>query len=370
MEISAFAPNVAQMLGLILAAASASTMADPSDIRTFGDWAVGCDNRLDCRAIGRIPRGATDHLMLVIERAAEPAATATVRYPFDAFEPCTTFGVFVDGERQPGSFVSQCPHPRGTPAPPPWPTPRPNPGARGVDPNLPAIANGSILEYRRRDGSVAGRVSLRGTAAALRYMDERQRRVSTVTALVARGSASAATIPPPPPLPVVAEVGPSRPGPGAALSDRDAARLRRREGCDARLEPADYPSESYRLDDRSSVILLRCWQGPHNGDSLVLIAHRRDARDARPAAFDYNGSVSERSGPTVPPENGHWDEEKGRLVSHFRAECGRAEEWAWDGHMFRLIEQRAMVAEAPLSSNCVGDWITTWKAQVIPEGGR
>jgi hypothetical protein len=358
------------MLTLALAAASASAMAQPGDIRTFGDWVVGCDNRLDCRAIGRSPRRTADHVMLVIERAADPEATATIRFPFDAFEPCTTFNIFVDGERQPTSFGSICPHPPGTPSPPPGPTTRPSPRSRMNDPNLPAIARGSVLEYRRRDGSVAGRGSLRGAAAALRYMDERQHRAGTVTAIVARGTAAAATIQPPPVLPQIAEVRPSRPGPGAALGDRDAARLRRREGCDRGLDPIDYPAQSYRLDDRSSLILLRCWQGPHNGGSLVLISSRGDARDARPAAFDYNGSVSERSGATVPPENGHWDEAKGRLVSHFRAECGRAEEWAWDGRMFRLIEQRAMAAEEPISPNCQGDWITTWKAEVAPQGAR
>jgi hypothetical protein len=358
------------MLTLALAAASASAMAQPGDIRTFGDWVVGCDNRLDCRAIGRMPRGATDHLMLVVERAAEPDATASILHPFDASEACTTIRIFIDGERAPGGFGSPCPHPPGTPPSPSRPAPRPDPRAWAADPNLPAIARGSLLEYRRPDGSVAGRVSLRGAAAALRYMDERQRRVGTVTAIVARGTAPAATIPLPPDLPAVAEVRPSRPGPGAALSAGHAARLRRREGCDPRLDPMDYPAQSYRLDDRSSLILLRCWQGPHEGSSLVLISRRQDARDSGPAAFDYNGSLSERSGRAVPPENAHWDEDKGRLVSHVRAECGRAEDWAWDGRMFRLIEQRAMVAEEPLSPNCRGDWITTWKARLAPLGAR
>lgn len=353
------------MLTLLLAAAAAPDTARPSEIRTFGDWVVGCDNRLDCRAIGQIPRDASDHLMLVIERAAEPAATASIRYPFGAFEPCTTFHLFVDGQRL-GSFGSECPNRAGVPVPPaPLRTLRPNPDARLEDPNLPLIAKGSLLEYRRRDGSVAGRLSLRGAAAALRYMDERQRRAGTTTAIVARGTAAADTIPPPPALPTVAEIRSGRRGPVPVLGDRHAARLRRKEGCDPAVGPADFPSRAYRLDHRFSLTLLRCWQGPHDGSSLVLISRKGDARDARPASFDYNASVGERSGPGVPPENAEWDEGKGRLVSHFRGECGHTEEWAWDGRMFRLIEQRAMVAEGPLSPNCQGDWITTWRAEVV-----
>jgi hypothetical protein len=360
------------MLILLLAAASAAPdIARPSEIRTFGDWVVGCDNRLDCRAIGQIPRDAADHLMLVIERAAEPAATASIRYPFGAFERCTTIHLFVDGQRLPGSLATECPHRMAVPLPPAPPRiQRPNPDARLEDPNLPWIAKGSLLEYRRPDGSVAGRVSLRGSAAALRYMDGRQRRAGTVTAIVARGAAAVETIPPPPALPTVAEVRPGRHEPAPVLGDRHAARLRKKEGCDPDVGPADFPSRAYRLDDRFSLHLLRCWQGPHNGSSLVLISRRGDGRDARPASFDYNASVGERSGPEVPPENAHWDEEKGRLVSHFRGECGRTEKWAWDGRMFRLIEQRAMVAEGPLSPNCGGDWITTWRAEVVGAAER
>ena len=356
---------------LSAAAAAAIPAARPGELHRFQDWVVGCDNGLACRAIGHIPRGAGGHLTLVIERAPDALATAIVHYPFQAFEPCTTFDIFIDGERQPSSFISQCPHPPGTPAPPRAPpSRRPSPDTRLEDPLLPGIVRGSALEYRRRDGSVAGRVSLRGAAAALRYMDERQLRAGTTTAIVDRGTAAAGTMPPPPALPVIAEVRPGRPGRGPALSDRDAARLRRSEGCDPNVGAIDYPSESYRLDDRTSVVLLRCWQGPHNGGSLVLISRRADTRDARPASFDFNGSVGERSGPTVPPENAEWDEAKGRLVSHFRSECGRIEEWAWDGRMFRLIEQRAMNAEAPLSPNCRGEWITIWSAEIAGAADR
>ncbi len=359
------------MLTLLLAAASAAPdIARPSESRTFGDWVVGCDNRLDCRAIGRIPRDAADHLMLVIERAAEPSATASIRYPFGAFEPCATFYLFVDGKRLPGGFASECPN-TAAPAPPaPPPMRRPNPDAGLEDPNFPAIAQGNVLEYRRPDGSVAGRVSVRGAAAALRYMDERQRRAGTTTAIVARGAAAAATIPLPPALPIVTERRPGAGGPVPMLSDRHATRLRKKQGCDPQIGPADFPARAYRLDDRSSLILLRCWQGPHNGSSLVLISRKADARDARPASFDYNASVGERSGRDVPPENADWDEEKGRLVSHFRGECGHTEEWAWDGRMFRLIEQKAMLAEGPLSPNCRGDWITTWRAEVVAAAGH
>ena len=158
--------------------------------------------------------------------------------------------------------------------------------------------------------------------------------------------------------------GPTVRAPATRLDERHAARLRRSHGCSPEVGPADHPSKSYRLDNRTSLILLRCWQGANNGASLVLIARRRDARDARPARFDYLATAGERSGPTVPPENARWDSGKGRLVSHFRSECGRMEEWAWDGGMFRLIEQRTMSAWA-LSPNCRADWITVWRAQVV-----
>ena len=107
---------------LFLTLAVAFTVAPtPGELQSFDDWVVGCDNGLACRAMARIPQDGRADMTLVVERAAEALATATMDHPFDAFEPCGLFDIFVDGRRRPVSFGSPCPHPPGTPAPPPAP---------------------------------------------------------------------------------------------------------------------------------------------------------------------------------------------------------------------------------------------------------
>jgi hypothetical protein len=162
---------------------------------------------------------------------------------------------------------------------------------------------------------------------------------------------------------VVAEVRPSSKARPLRLPSARVAALRKRGGCDPDLDMTDYQPESRRLDDRTNLVLIRCWLGAYNGSSLVLVGRASNGSDLQPARFDYNASAGEENGPTAAPEGAYWSEETGRLASFFKGrglgDCGAGQDWAWDGQRFRLIRAEAM-------GECRGstDYITTWRAVV------
>jgi hypothetical protein len=224
------------------------------------------------------------------------------------------------------------------------------------------------LEIKDSSAKVVARYSLRGAAAALRYMDAQQRRSGTVTALAALGTAPASSVPPAPPLPVVREVRPRRPGKGPPLSSRFAGPWLTKHQCSRRDYPA--PEPSYRLDDGHFLFFVDCHFGAHDSWPLVLTARSADGRDARAARFDFDSSINDAPGASEAPVNAGWDSDLGRLTSSLSGECGFIEEWAWDGGRFRLVGHVEMVSGTidRFSANCGSDlqfWIPTWRARVV-----
>ena len=118
-----------------------------------------------------------------------------------------------------------------------------------------------------------------------------------------------------------------------------------------------------RLDANNSMIVApwRCGNGAYRFYANIMIVDGFGA--LRPATFDYdNGITGDGSGNVL--VNAAWDESKRALESHdiYRAvgDCGRVDQFIWDGARFRLSEQRAM-------PECRGsvDRIRIWKLQVL-----
>ena len=321
---------------------AAAAAPQPSELKTFGDWTVGCDNGLACHATSLHPensewegRGA-----IAVTREPEPDAQPSI----SLFTNEEKAALRVDGRPL---RVRLATNESGVAV-----------AAADVPAALAALRTSRELDVRAAEGG--GRVSLRGLSAALLYMDDRQKRIGTVTALVKRGPRLASAVPAPPPLPEVVELK-SLGTRKAALPAKRLAELRASGDCND-----DAPREvtSVALDARTTLTLVPCWLGPYNSTSLVLVAQREDGSDLRPARFDFNASAGEVTGADVPPGGAYWDEEAGRLSSYFKGrglgDCGSMQEWAWDGTMFRLIRAQTM-------GECRGstDYITTWRAKAV-----
>jgi hypothetical protein len=329
----------------LLAFAAAAAAPQPGELKTFKDWTVGCDNGRSCQAVALMPEGAWEQRVTMALRRG-PEADAAPEISFDTDVPVAALAV---RGRRLGVTVEQK---NG------YPEVRPD----SVAAMLEAIRSGGEIETLDASGRRSGRLSLSGANAALLYMDEQQRRLGTVTALVRKGSRPASAVPVPPPLPIVAEVRPVGNIPARARPMARLARFKKAANCDPDLSAKDHPAEARRFRDGATVILVPCSLGAYNGSSLVLVSRKADRSDLQPAAFDFNASAGERGGSLTPPEGAYWHEESGRLASFFKGrglgDCGAGQSWAWDGRMFRLIHAEAM-------GECRGstDYITTWRAR-------
>ena len=306
--------------GIAFAISAASPT--PAEFRDFHDWVSVCDNGLRCQVSSTMgqARNISDHIQ--IRREAGPQGRVEINLWSSDRWPDGAASLHIDGQifRLVRADAQLRVRPEASAA-----------AAR-------ALADGRNIELRI--GSERSQISARGSAAALRDMDARRGRAGTITAIVARGGAPATAVPPAPALPVRTEAYRPAGGPVIRPSPELIARWRRAEDCDAQLDPRDYPVESWPVDRRTAVILVMCYPGGHNSFVLVRVGTRPDGSDARAATFDARVSLSERTGPSVPPDN-PYRADNGRLASGERgaiAYPSTEQEWVWDGRRFRLIE--------------------------------
>jgi hypothetical protein len=319
----------------------------PGDLETFSDWTVGCDNGRACHAVGLVPEDwPEDALTMGVRRGPEPEAAPLVT--FEVGDDSLPVALVADGARlparlQPYEGVARV-HPADT---------------AGV---IEALRKAARIEVLDSTGKRLGTVSLKGATAALLYMDDRQRRVGTVTALVRPGARPASAVPPPPPLPVVVAAPPAR-APALKLSGVRLAALRRQARCIIEDVGGPDSAETSAMSPAHTLLLLSCGTGAYNMSFVPYVLTRRGkVVDARLAAFDVEKvGWGEEGHPVL--VNAEWDSKRRLLTSFSKGrglgDCGTAQDFAWDGARFRLVEQSEM-------GECRGsvDYITTWRAQV------
>src|SRR4051794_3244555 len=278
------------ILALLAAlAAPAPNAPHPAEPKLFKDWTVGCDNGRACLAVALQPetQDLDQWLTLDLERGA--AAEARPRIEIDVEAPAGAGG-YADGKRLPVAL--------GTGK-------RSGEVTGGADSLVAALRSASRLEVRDPAGKRLGFVSLAGASAALLYMDDRQGRVGTVTALARPGPRPASSVPPPPPIPVV-RAAPAGTGRAIALAPARAAALRREQGC--LIDEVGGPDEieMHKLDGHRTLVLLSCGSGAYNLSMIPLIAVRRAGRvEIATAPFDSTPEQGEAGKPVL--VNPEWD---------------------------------------------------------------
>ena len=330
--------------------AAASTATSPiGDQRNFGDWAVGCDNGWACEAISLASEDWSigDGISITVRRGggADGYNRAGLRVMEEI--PGNRLALHIDGEeaaiaeRSDGDELYH------------------------FDPEIVSnllyrIAYGDSAEIFDMAGESMGSISLSGSRAALLYIEDRQGRAGTVTASAMVGDEAVSTIPEPPALPVVhAQPIADRSGETAApLSDAQLAALQASLECDY-PEDEPLPNRAEVLSDASDLILIGCSRGAYNFSDIAFV--RRDGT-LTPARFDHVFSWGETA--EMPfLVNTYWNDERGILSTYAKGrgigDCGTAEQFIWDGTMFRLIERREM-------NSCRGSvhWITVYRADV------
>ena len=360
-----YAPVMSLIASLLLLSAQATPLPEalPSEIHNFDDWVVTCDNGLRCEAVSLVPanppapeEGAASEAdpwdrFGVLKLARGPEADAPLVITLSDFDGvparldhyANTLDVTLVAQDEEGSWRVD---------------------AADRNALLERFFSGSLV-VRDASGRALTEISVDGAWGAMVYMDERQGRLRTPTALLRRGTRPVSSIPAPPPVPVV-NVAPRTGDKPLTISERRMNEARRQFGCT--LEEVGVISQdvsTHALGNGRTLILMGCGAGAYNFSSLPLIAWREgNATRIEPAAFDVAREIFE--GEEEPPGyfviNAEFDPatmtisewSKGRGLG----DCGKAAGYAWDGSRFRLVRQAEM-------SECRGTYelLTTWRTE-------
>ncbi|MEP2989893.1 MAG: DUF1176 domain-containing protein [Parasphingorhabdus sp.] len=339
-----------------LAGVSAA-VPQPGEIKTFKDWAVGCDNGGICKAVSLIPDQSDSfddwQGPITVVRTAETNETLKIRVLVEALD-IDRYRMKVDGQ-----LVDTGPVVKGD-----YPIEIVGQDAEKV---VQAIARGNNLQVVGPNDENLTQISLAGSSAALRFIDAKQKRAGTKTALIAKGrlqfSASTTSIP----LIPVDQWDDADRVPDTA----EIVELVENSSCkDERFGVVE--DQAYAMGARAgnyrALVLISCGSGAYNFSSTAFIGEYQDGDkdEARkwsfePAKFDIPPAWG-GDGRTPLLVNASW-EGQDQILSSFAkgrglGDCGNSESYVWDGSMFRMIEATSM-------TECRGgyEWITTWRAQ-------
>ncbi len=326
------------MIESIVLLAAAST-AD--EFPTFKDWVAGCDNGRSCMGVGQYNPSNFDLASVVIERGPLPGDVPKIWF---RSEGGPVVDLQADGKRLGVKLSADA-----------------DDYAITVDPaSVPLVVEalksaGSLIPVRG-DGKPSWPLSVTGASAAMRWMDEQQKRVGTATAMVATGPAPASAVPAPPPLPVVTQAVPSG-ALGKPLTKEQVAAIQE-EYAECTDEDLDDKVQYARIDSRTTLAIVTavCGSGAYNYYGIPMLLRDDGTREVADLDKD-EGDIT---------MNLSWDDKKHVLSSYFKGrgigDCGGGNDWVWDGTRFRVILQKSM-------GECQGAiaWIPYYRARVVPK---
>lgn len=335
----------ALLAGLLLAGPAFAQDGD----QTFNDWWVACDNVRSCTAYG-LPPDDGGGAVLRVRRAAEASAAPEVDLSIGPDESKGVTGALalvVDDH-----VVARTGAPSGADDEHrTWTV-----DEAKVPALLAAVARGETLVAKAGDRAVVT-LSLWGASAALRWMDDRQKRVGGVTAIVAKGSAPASAMPAPPALPVVRAARPvAQTGLGSVPPPAVVASLK---GLDCQADPPEEPT-SNRLAPGVVLWVVPCWVGAYQISSALVLADEQGGH-ARLADL---GGVGDDPDSRAMATNANYDTDHQKLYSYAKgrgiADCGVATTHVWTGKGFVLAERSELSVCRGLDE---GFWVETYRSR-------
>lgn len=338
-----------------VAAATALPVPQLGEIRTFKDWAAGCDNGGNCEAVSLMSEeggaGFDDWGgPISIIRTAGSDDIFKIRVQFEA-KDMDRYRMTIDGKLVDTGPIAQDDYPIEI-------------VGQDAMKVAQAIINGKLMVIQGPEGENLTRASLAGSSAALRYIDQEQKRAGTGTALVARGSRTFEPENSDVPMIIVDQWDSASLVPEAGALVALAEDSKCKDDRYGLVEDQAYPL-GRRGDLYRALILISCGSGAYNFSSAPYIGeYRKDSPEGwtfTPAEFDRQPKWGgEGSQPLL--VNAGWDERDQTLSSYGKGrglgDCGSAESYVWDGERFRMTDASAM-------DECRGayEWITIWRAK-------
>lgn len=368
--------TVRNALALLALAAPAGAVAAESGIEArFRNWIVGCDNVRTCRAIGFPADPDGSGAALVLERSGEGAARPVLRLSLDrpdddAAPLAGAFDLAADGRTLGRLEVDR--NFRIVP----------NDFGRRVgdirDPAieaalLKALRSGRTVTAQWPGGDLLATISLDGAAAALLFVDDRQRRIGTQGALMRAGDRPDGAVPAPPALP-------DPPAPpartGAAAPRAVPAEVRRlynadvaKDLCDSDLARSAKP-DIHRLDARTVLFGFPCLQGAYQGSTAYYVTsdtaspRAQRIRLPRPPVRPGPDQPREPAPPAHIVTGDDFSADLGEITEFAKGrglgDCGTTGTWRWTGSGFALTSYSSMPVCGGLDPD---DWLTLFRSR-------
>lgn len=324
--------------------AAQTTANPPSATREFRDWTATCDNTNHCVAFGP----ANDEMgFVLVSLAPGPEARPVVHMGGWGLEDGQgSVHAVIDGHRYAGENTKM--DEEGDVIA--FKTPSPQ--------LLHDLGNGSFMALQRGDKQM--KVSLGGAAAAFLWIDERQSRLNTPTALIRRGDRPGTEVPAGPAAPRV-RVAAAISQNGLVQDDLSPALLAHpkvkeclatsRKG--ERFEPN---VEVARLAADKLLWSVPCGEGAYNFTQVYFITPA-DGSAPQPITFPT------ATGGNDELVNSRYDPKTRTLFAFGKGrgigDCGRMGVWAWTGDRFALLDEKAMPSCTAVPQDL---WPTTWRA--------
>ena len=345
------------MRGLVWLAALACALpgaASAQETRGFREWWAACSEQRTCWAFGFSADGSDQMGLVRVERAGAAGA-----------EPTVILGAGLwDGAEQPATAAMRVSVDGN-----PWPTLTARTDeesdwrlARVTDPKaaralIAALRNGARMTLQLEGWKEPAVVSLNGGAAALLWMDDRQKRAGTVTALARPGPKPASAVPPVPPrrvvraAPAVAQGREVRTWPAAVAARPEVKSCLEEMSSDELRAP-----EAARLDARTVLWGVPCSQGAYQTSYRFFLADAQ-GRGWRPAPFEPAPPEGEETWVTAAGFDAASMTLSGFHKGRGIADCGTGSAWTWTGRAFVLTWEQTM-------GECRGVPISLWPVTV------
>jgi len=315
-----------------------------SETKEFRDWHAVCDNVNNCAAFGP---GEDNNGFVMVSLPAGPEARPTVTLAsWTLGDGSGPFTAVIDGQTYNGrktATESENSVLKITPA---------------SDQLVRALSQGR--DMRIHSGKESTAVSLSGAAAAFLWIDERQGRLGTTTALIRRGDRPASAVPAAPAAPrITAAPAIAQTNlPAVSPLPKSIAALPAVKACQSEIMPGQ--SEDYSVDRLGADLLMweiPCGSGAYNFSQAYILT-RNDGSQARQISFPTaSGTENTLVNSSYDPGSrtmGAFG--KGRGIG----DCGRMGEWVWTGEAFVLKDEIAMFECLGMSWDI---WPSTWKTQ-------
>ena len=322
------------------AASSASTFA--SETKEFRDWMAVCDNINNCTAYGP---AAENSGFVMIKLDAGPEATPKVLAgSWSLPSGSSRILLDIDGRNYAGKMEVVDSEDAVLTI------------ERPSDQLIGAIANGRAMTLSA--GGETSAVSLTGAAAAFLWIDERQGRLGTTTALIRKGNNLASSVPAAPAAPRLTAAAP------VAQTNLPKAMPQQISALPQIRECADINQGSLAVNEKWSVHRLGantllwsmpCGAGAYNFSQAYALS-ANDGAGARSISFPSSGQ------PLETLVNSNFDSDTNTIGAFGKGrglgDCGQMAVWTWTGKVFALKEEDEM-------TNCLGVhwqfWPSTWR---------